>query len=76
MNSYLLIVDKSLPSLTATNWAKNQDHVIEVLSTDDFNLDLTINTPPIFIKRTMYGLVQGVIEGFNQEKYERLIGIE
>ena len=73
MNNYLLIVDNSLPSLTASNWAKKSGKEVEVVSAEDFNIDLSVNKPPIFIKRTFYGLIQGVVEGFKKDKYERLI---
>lgn len=73
MSSYLLIVDNSLPSLTARNWAMKNSTEIEVVSVEDFDIDLTVNKPPIFIKRTFYGLIQGVVEGFKRDKYERLM---
>ena len=73
MNNYLLIVDNSLPSLSASNWAKKSGKEVEIVSAEDFNIDSSVNKPPIFIKRTFYGLIQGVVEGFKQDKYERLI---
>lgn len=73
MNNYLLIVDNSLPSLSASNWAKKSSKEVEVVSVEDFKIDLSVNKPPIFIKRSFYGLIQGVVEGFKQDKYERLM---
>ncbi|QYA47972.1 hypothetical protein [Nosocomiicoccus ampullae] len=73
MNNYLLIVDNSLPSLSARNWAKKRSKEVEVVSVEDFKIDLSVNKPPIFIKRSFYGLIQGVVEGFKQDKYERLM---